>query len=52
MELLVLLLFIIVNLASMIVYIKDRVSEEVIFKTNEVSVVYGNELIFKRHQYN
>ena len=34
----------------MIVYIKDRVSEEVIFKTNEVSVVYGNELIFKRQK--
>lgn len=44
------LLFLIVNLASMIVYIKDRVSEEVIFKTNEVSVVYGNELIFKRQK--
>lgn len=35
----------------MIVYIKDRVSEEVIFKTNEVSVVYGNELIFKRQKH-
>lgn len=34
----------------MIVYIKDRVLEEVIFKTNEVSVVYGNELIFKRQK--
>lgn len=34
----------------MIVYIKDRISEEVIFKTNEVSVVYGNELIFKRQK--
>lgn len=34
----------------MIVYIKDKISEEVIFKTNEVSVVYGNELIFKRQK--
>ena len=34
----------------MIVYIKDRVSEEVIFKTNEVSVVYGNELIFNKQK--
>lgn len=34
----------------MIVYIKDKVLDEVIFKTNEVSVVYGNELIFKRQK--
>lgn len=35
----------------MIVYIKDRVTDEVIAKTENVIAVYGNELIFEAQKY-
>ena len=34
----------------MVVYIKDRITDEVIIVTYDVFIVYGNELIFKRQK--
>ena len=34
----------------MVVYIKDRVTDEVIAVTYDVFVVYGNELIFTKQK--
>lgn len=34
----------------MVVYIKDRITDEIIAITYDVSVVYGNELIFNKQK--
>lgn len=34
----------------MIVYIKDKITDEVIFKSDKVYAVYGNEIIFDRQK--